>query len=365
MSLKWGDDLTSFLPRMSLAEQVDQVTVKGWDVAEKKAITGTASSGELYPKIGGGKGAPLASAFGTGKLVIVDQPVISQAEANELAKARLNEASGAFVEAEGVATRRPDIKAGKMVKIEAVGKRFGGVYLVTSATHVYDPAGFRTVFNVRGSHTGLVSEQMGNREPLDRWYGVVPALVTNTQDPKDWGRVKVKYPWMTEDAESDWARVIGIGAGPKAGFCVVPAIDDEVLVAFIQGDFNHPVVLGGLWNGKTALPDPTAGTPASDKPKVRTWRSIDGHYMYMDDKNKKIEIVSKGGITVTISDQDKKVTIKNSNSTVIMEDSKLSIESAQEVSIKSSGNLKINASGNIDINANGQVTIKGATINLN
>ena len=78
-------------------------------------------------------GAQWASSFGQGKVVIVNQPVVSQSEADTLAAARLDEISGAFIEAEGVAYRSPEIKAGQWVRIEALGARFSGSYLVTSA----------------------------------------------------------------------------------------------------------------------------------------------------------------------------------------------------------------------------------------
>ena len=364
LTLRWGEELISFQPRMSLAEQVDQVSVLGWDVKTKDKIVGTASSGNLYPKISGKTGAQWASSFGTGKRVIVDQPVFTQSEANALAKARLDEASGLFVEAEGAAFRRPDIKAGKIIKIEALGKRLSGKYLVTSAMHTFSPAGLKTIFNVRGTHTGLVSEEIDRGEPLDRVYGVVIGVVTNTNDPNKWGRVKVKFPWMSDQAESAWGRVIGTGAGNNAGYCVVPNVNDEVLVGFIHGDINFPIVLGGLWNGKDALPAPTSSESPSDQPKVRTWRSIAGHYIVIDDKKKMIDLVTVDGRKVTISDQDKKITVTCSNSKVIMEDSKLSVEAA-EINITSKGNLKFEASGSIDIKANGQVNVKGQLINLN
>jgi hypothetical protein len=55
ITLKWGEDLKFFRPRMTLAEQVDEVMVRGWDPKKMEAIVGSASSGKLYPKIGESK----------------------------------------------------------------------------------------------------------------------------------------------------------------------------------------------------------------------------------------------------------------------------------------------------------------------
>jgi uncharacterized protein involved in type VI secretion and phage assembly len=330
-------------------------------------IVGRAQSGQLYPQIGDSKdGAQWASSFGQGKVVIVNQPVVSQPEADALAAARLNEISGAFIEAEGIAYRSPDIKAGQWVRIDALGRRFTGSYLVTSATHMFSPEGLKTIFTVRGSRTGLVTEQVAHQVPLDRWGGVVMGVVTNTADPQNWGRVKLKFPWMADDVESTWARVMGLGAGKKAGLVVVPAVGDEVLVAFEYGDFDWPVVLGGLWNGKNDLPPEAAQVSGNDKPLVRTWHSIDGHWMAMyDDSEKKIEIVTADGRSITVSDKDRKITIKTSNASIVVEDDKVNLETGTSVSLKAGSNLKLEASGNIDIQASGQVNIKGATVNLN
>lgn len=389
VTVTWGDDLLSFHPRMTLAEQVDEVIVKGWDVQKKAAIIGQADKGETFRDVAESKdGASWAKAFGKGKLVIVDQPVVSQTEANILAKARLNEINGAFIEAEGVAYRRPDIKAGQMIRLEALGKRLSGTYLVTSATHVYTAEGFKTTFSVRGIRTGLLTEQLTHATPLDRWPGVAPAIVTNTDDPKNWGRVKVKFPWMSDEVESDWARVVCPGAGPEAGFCAIPAVDDEVLVAFASGDFSQPFVLGGVWNGKNNFVPETAGAGNGEKPLVRSWRSRSGHWLAMyddknkkveivtkdghrfvlDDKNKKIEIVSKGSHRFTLDDNGKKATLTSGGGlTINLEDNsrKITIKSGGEIELNATTNLKIQAGGNLDLQATGQVKIQGTMINLN
>ena len=197
--LTWGTDLLSFSPRMTLAEQVDEVVVRGWDPKDKKKIEGKATSGDIDADLSDGKGGALAkSKFGSGKYIVVDQPAVSVAEATDMAKARMNEFSGSFVVAEGTAYERPDVRAGAMVEIKEVGTRFSGKYLVTEVTHIWGSTGLRAQFTARGTRTGLLAEQMAQTAPLDRWPGVVVGQVTNNQDPEKMGRVKVKYPWLDE-----------------------------------------------------------------------------------------------------------------------------------------------------------------------
>ncbi len=365
ITLGWGQDLKKFTPRMTLSEQVDEVVVRGWDAKEKREIVGRADTGSLYPAIEEDKnGQAWAHDFGTGKKIVVDQPVVSQAEADVLAAARLDEISGAFVDAEGMATRRPDIRAGKKVKLENLGNRFSGEYLVTSAVHHYTPEGLTTHFRVSGSRLGLLSE-MGSPESVKPvWNGVVIGQVTNTDDPEDRGRVKLKYPWLTADVESDWAKVLGMGAGPNCGFYVIPAVNDEVLVAFEHGDIHRPYVLGGLWSQNAAIPG-SASASAGDEAKVRVMQSIDGHIIAMyDNDQKKIEILTKDGRKITLSDADRKIIIENSNVTLTLEESNLKVEAVSNLTLEAQ-QIKLSASSGIEIDGGAKVDIKGGQINLN
>ena len=367
IELTWGQDLISFMPRMTVAEQVSQVVVKGWDAAKLEAITGKADKGKLYPQIQETKdGAAWAQSFGSGETTFLDQPPITQEEANTLAAARLDEISGAFVEAEGLAFRHPDIKAGQPLKLLGLGKRFSGTYLVTSALHRYTPDGLTTTFSVRGTRTGLLAEHVAPSGRANRWPGLVPAVVTNTDDPKNWSRVKVKFPWMSDQEESDWARVVGMGAGPEAGLHLLPAVNDEVLVGFIQGDFGGPVVIGGFWNGKYAQPPEIKSAPKGEKPLVRTWHSRTGHWLAMyDNKDNKVEIVTAGGQKIVIDDANKKITIAGTQDMDITVKGKLKVTSDGDLTIESKGSVSIQAGSSMDLQASGQVNVKGSTINLN
>ena len=357
LTLTWGDDLISFRPSLNLAEQVDEVIVKGWDVEKQSAIVGRAQKGKLSPKIGEKKDGPAwAKEFDKGKYVIVDQPVINQAEADILAAARFDEISGAFGAAQGEVFRRPDIQAGRSVECKNLGKRCSGTYLITRATHIYNPGGFKTLIEVLGARTGTLLGELTHDQPLSRWPGVVVGVVTNTDDPKDWGRVKVKFPWMADDAESDWARLATVGGGPEAGLAAIPAVDDEVVVAFEHGDFSHPFVLGGLWNGKHKVPE-EAKASAGEEPLVRAWRSRTGHFIAMHDtSDKKIQIKTAGGYTITLDDKNKNITISGPG--------KLKITMDQDITVEGKANISVRATGDISLEATKNLTLKGTQVTL-
>ncbi len=152
MTLSLTDDLLEFSPRLTSMGQVSEVTVRGWDVKEKKEIVGKAKAGDEVSTMGGQKsGGKIAqSAFGESVELMSDIPVLTQAEADQLAKAKLNNLALGLITGEGVCYGRTDLRAGKVIKIEGVGKRFSGQYYVTRVSHRYtQQQGYQTHFAVR------------------------------------------------------------------------------------------------------------------------------------------------------------------------------------------------------------------------
>ncbi|MEA2176331.1 MAG: hypothetical protein QOD00_3923, partial [Blastocatellia bacterium] len=121
--------------------------------------------------------------------------------------------------------------------------------------------------------------------------GVVVGIVTNNQDPDEMGRVKVKFPWLSDEDESNWARVATPMAGKERGLYLLPEVEDEVLVAFENGDMRFPYVLGSLWNGKDTPP----AKNDDGKNNVRVLKSRSGHVIRLTDEDgkEKIEIIDK------------------------------------------------------------------------
>ncbi len=68
------------------------------------------------------------------------------------------------------------------------------------------------------------------------------------------GRVKIRFHWQQaetpDDKDSCWVRVINRQAGPGMGWQWLPRIGQEVLVDFLGGDIDRPVILGALYNGQ-------------------------------------------------------------------------------------------------------------------
>jgi uncharacterized protein involved in type VI secretion and phage assembly len=84
--------------------------------------------------------------------------------------------------------------------------------------------------------------------------GVVIGLVTNVSDPLKKNRVKLHFPWLDDNQETDWVRIATMMAGGGRGSMFMPEVNDEVLVAFEHSDTRFPLIVGFLWNGKDAPP---------------------------------------------------------------------------------------------------------------
>jgi len=155
VSLEFGLSLRSFYPRLSTVTQVSEVVVQGWDMKAKKAIVGNGRKGDVVSKMSGQKlGTEITeSAFFAAKSVIVDTPIVSEGEANQIAKGIFNDMAIEFITGEGTAIGNGDIRAGKVIELLGLGQRFSGLYYVTSATHVIDSTGYSTKFTVERTAT--------------------------------------------------------------------------------------------------------------------------------------------------------------------------------------------------------------------
>ncbi len=205
---------------------------------------------------------------------------------------------------------------------------------------------------------------VGDRGTDSKINGVVVGIVTNNKDPEDLGRVRVKFPWLSNEDESNWARIGSLMAGKERGIFILPEIDDEVLVVFEHGGINMPYVIGSLWNGKDAPPE----TNSDGKNNIIMMKSRSGHVIRIDDTGgkEKIEIIDKTEKNlISIDTKDNKISIMSDKDIEISApNGKITID-AMDIEIRSSVATKIEAAADMDVKASANMNVKGATINLN
>lgn len=361
LQLVFGDDLIEFRPRVTSAEQVSTVKVRGWDPDGKQVVIGSANAGTVAAAVQDDPSS-LASTFGGPIFTAVDRPLPQQPMVDGVASAIAEIISGSFAEADGVARGNPKLKAGSTVSVGVVGDRFEGQYTLSGARHVFGESGYRTHFVISGrqdrSLLGLASLGASNGHasaggaPIN---GVVIAQVTDNNDPNNQARVKLKFPWLDDNYESDWARVTQLGAGPNSGALFMPEVNDEVLVAFEFGDIRRPFVVGSLYNGQDT---PNLGSGLFNNGQVmrRGLISRKGHqFIFFDDPN-------KAGVAIISSDGNLKISLNETNSEIhISSQGKVHVECQQDMTLESQGNLKLSAQQGITLEAQTTLDLKGGS----
>lgn len=156
VTLAYGEGLLSFKPEANLAGQISKVEVYGWDPNTKKAIVGRAAAGEESGLTGKSAGQRLNAFVRDPKkqpTLRLRQPVFTQAEADQRAKAALNERAKQFLTGDGEAIGVPEIRPDRNVELTKLGDPFSKTYYIQQATHKIDGNGYRTRFKVK--ETGL------------------------------------------------------------------------------------------------------------------------------------------------------------------------------------------------------------------
>jgi uncharacterized protein involved in type VI secretion and phage assembly len=192
--------------------------------------------------------------------------------------------------------------------------------------------------------------------------GVTTAIVTSNTDPDQLGRVKLRFPWRSDEFETDWVRVVAPMAGKSRGIYFLPEIDDEVLVAFDRDDIRFPYVLGVLWS-KT---DPPPDKNEDGKNRIRLIKTPGGHLIkFVDRENedviliqladgKKVEIKSEG---IAIDDGANKVTLDAKAGTI-------SIEAKQSLTLKAP-KIAIEATATLDIKGGQSLSANATLVRIN
>ena len=366
--LELGTNLLRCRAGVSAAEQVSEVEVRGWDIGAKEPLVGRAPAGKSATLELGVTAAEVTAPFGDARYVVTDAAYGTQAQVDQAAKALAERIAGSFAELEAVIRGNPEVTAGSAIALNAVGAPFEGRYTVTSSRHVFDAVrGYETWITVSGQQerslfglTGASGASGGG----PRWAGLVSGTVTDTQDPEGSGRVKVRFPWLSDEYASDWARTAQSG-GTGGGEAFIPEVGDEVLVGFEQGHLDRPYVLAGLYNGKDR---PGGGGGGGSGPEAGGGDLVDpttgavNRRAFASKSGNRLELLdaANGPQGVRLRTGDGKLTIdldRRGTAVVINSDGSVTIEAKERVSVTAAKGVALDA-------GHGELTLTGDSVTL-
>jgi uncharacterized protein involved in type VI secretion and phage assembly len=154
-----------------------------------------------------------------------------------------------------------------------------------------------------------------SRAATTRHYGKYRGTVTDNDDPRHQGRIKVQVPEVLADVDSGWAMPCVPFAGDEMGAYAIPPVGAGVWVEFEAGEPSRPIWVGGWW-GSDKVPKDEEGSQAT--PDVRMTSSEEGMLLAFHDDSQTIALSdSDGSNIVKIEVQGGTVTIKASSKVVV------------------------------------------------
>ncbi len=255
-----------------------------------------------------------------------------------------------------------------------------------------------------GERLGSIGQQVAKNMQKS---GLMLAVVTNITDPDNLGRIKCKP--VSEDpevAETDWCFCLTPAGGKNYGFFFFPHVDDLVVLAFLNGDVHHPLVIGHYWADTTSAPAKIEDgkneiglikTPngteirfVDTKEKEKLILSTPSESeLHIDDEAKTIQFKDKGFENALTLNWEKgeielkaktKLTLSAGETSIVLESSgKITGKGSGAVSFDGSdialkGKASFKAQGaTAEVKADGQLTLqgggiaqlKGATVKIN
>ena len=206
------------------------------------------------------------------------------------------------------------------------------------------------------------------------------------------GRVKVQFHWdrygKRDENSSCWVRVSQPWAGKDWGTVSIPRIGQEVVVDFLEGDPDQPLITGRVYNGDNMPPYVLPAAAVVSGIKTKTHKGAGYNEISLDDTKGKEKVTihaqydmattAKHDQTITIgNDQTVKVgakrtvTVGGADKLDVTGSETISVSGAIKITSPVSITLEVGGSqikispGSIDITSSGPITVKGAVVKVN
>lgn len=201
--------------------------------------------------------------------------------------------------------------------------------------------------------------------PVPEIAGVIPALVVGPETEEihtdEQGRIKIQFFWdrlgKRDDSSSCWVRVAQSWAGNRFGASFIPRTGSEVLVSFLHGHPDCPLVTGCVYNGKNPPPFSLPGNKNKSGFQSRSFPDgtvEQGNQLCFDDtKDEEQLILGAERDLVMMAKQDLCCEISHNVRETIGKSRSTTIEEGDDSTTLKKGNRTTNVTGNYKIELSG------------
>ena len=196
-------------------------------------------------------------------------------------------------------SRNPNLRIGGFVKLKDINDKPMESYRIIDIKHHQSGYDYENEFV---AIPDVYIAYYYDREALPRAEQQI-ARVTDNNDPKGLGRVRVQFIWqVAKKLQTPWIRVVQPHAGGGKGFYFIPEIGEEVLVDFEDQNAERPFVVGSHYNGKEYSPFHNTNND------IKAIQTRSGHKLIFTE-DESILLSDKNGNTLRFDTQGKNIEI--------------------------------------------------------
>jgi type VI secretion system secreted protein VgrG len=207
--------------------------------------------------------------------------------------------------------------------------------------------------------------------PADRtWRPAIPArpvmdgprmaMVTGPEGEEihcdEYGRVKVRFPWdrysENNERSSAWLRVSQASAGGQYGFMALPRIGHEVIVSFLDGDPDQPIITGRTHHAANTPPYALPEHKTRTTLKTRTHKGEGSNELRFEDEAGKEQIYIH-------AQKDLDLLTENDRAEVVKNDSHLTVGNNRVSQVSANDNLTVDGDRKESVGADSSLTVNG------
>jgi len=381
LQLLYGATIIELDAEMDAMQQYSEVRAYSWNPADQKLAETSGNEPQGLKEQGNVNAQTLSAVAKSKPYPLTHSGNLNEQEQQVWADALLLKSRLSKIKGRASFNGYRQIMPGQIVSLAGLGNRFNGPVFVSGIRHEIEGGYWKTNIQFGLSHKWFAAEN--DVQPLPA-SGMAPAVkglqigvvVQLEKDAAGEFRIKVKIPVVDMNGEGIWCRVSMPDAGKERGFFFLPEIGDEVVVAFLNEDPAHPVVLGCLYSSAK----PAKITPSDDNHQ-KGIISRSGMQWLWDDDKKTFLADTPAGNKILLSEDEKLLKLEDQNGNKItMNSDGISIESPKAIVLKAGTDIKAEASANAEVkgasakfsgdasaelSSGGSTTVKGSMVMIN